>query len=91
MAIYGINFNGKPIPDGIQRKFTRWLKRNRHTGVLYPVNADSSCDFTLQAVAQSPAERDACLVQANNGHRQFHVVERKTAGGIWYGIYIGYK
>lgn len=43
--------------------------------------------YELKGVAQSLAERDAMLVQANNGTRRLHVVARKTAAGIWYGIY----
>ena len=42
----------------------------------------------LKGVAQSPEERDAMLIQANNGHRKLFVVERKTAAAPWFGIYV---
>lgn len=45
--------------------------------------------FRLDVVAQSPREKDYALITMNNGHRCLHVTSRQTAGGIWYGIYIG--
>lgn len=42
----------------------------------------------LNGVGQSPEERDAMLITATNGHRRLHVVERQTAAGPWYGIYV---
>lgn len=75
--IYGINFGGDPIPDGIKRKFAAHKKFSLPKGVW----------ASLQGVAQSEAERNAMVITATNGHRQIFVVERNTAGGLWFGIY----
>ena len=79
MAIYGVNFNGTQIPPGVKRHFSRELKL---PGMKRGERA------LLQGVAQSPSERDLMLVQASNGHRRLHVVDRQTAAGVWYGIYV---
>lgn len=97
--IFGINFNGTPIPDGIKRKFAANVRRPLHapvcpnTGTVDRGNAlcrSHKCSnvwFRLVGVGQSAEERDAMLIQANNGRRLLHVVERQTAAGPWYGIY----
>ena len=77
--IYGINFNGQPIPDGIKRKFAREIR------IRPKVRA------VLAGVGQSQTERDVMLVTASNGHRKLHVVERSTAAGTWYGVYVYYE
>lgn len=76
--IYGINFNGTQIPDAIRRKFVKQLKLPE-----MPRGYRAS----LVGVGQSEKERDDMLIQATNGHRKLHVVEKQTAAGIWYGIY----
>jgi hypothetical protein len=73
--IYGLNFNGTQIPEGVARKFRKLLNLDGR-------KAD------LQGVAQSPEERDVMLVTAQNGHRKLHVVQKATAAGVWYGIYV---
>lgn len=74
--IYGLNFTSEPIPPGVARKFA---KRIRLAPRKYA---------TLDGVAQSPEERDAMLEQGSNGHRTFTVVEKQTAGGVWFGLYV---
>lgn len=74
MCIYGVNFNGTAIPEGFARKLAKRIKVN---GVW----------FYLKGVATDAEARDMMLVQANNGHRKLHVVERKTAGSPIFGIY----
>lgn len=74
--IYGYNFNGSPIPPEIKRRFAERLRlKPKVWGVL-------------AGVGETPQERDAMLLVANNGHRKLHVVERSVANkGIVYGIY----
>jgi hypothetical protein len=43
--------------------------------------------YDLKGVATTPADREAMIVQASNGTRRLHVVERQTAGAPFYGIY----
>jgi hypothetical protein len=73
--IYGINFGAPTIPDGVRRKFAA------------SVSPYQGHRLTLVGVAQSEAERDLMLLQANNGRRELYTVERQTAAGTWYGIY----
>ena len=107
--IFGLNFNGQPIPRGINRKFPRTVRvqcdlclgRRVFLGEGGVQDACRMCrqypksqigrgylTYELKGVGQSPEERDAMLVQANNGHRRLHVVERQTPVGTWYGIYV---
>ncbi len=83
--VYGLNFNGKHIPDIAKACFSTRLKINQKTGKVYPVSHHRSCDYILQGVCQTVEEVKAMIAQANNGHRGFHV--REAHG--WYGIYIG--
>ena len=90
--IYGLNFNETSIPLGVKAKFAarvrisrRIMQTNPKTGrneVIYP-----AIFAYLHGVGQSKMERDVMLLQADNGRRKLHVEERKTANGIWYGIY----
>jgi hypothetical protein len=80
MAIYGINFNGKSIPDGAA--FRKFPKRIKLPGMGRGEYAE------LKGIGQSEIEKNAMLIQANNGHRNLHVEVRQTAGGLWYGIYV---
>jgi hypothetical protein len=41
----------------------------------------------LKGIGQSEQERDAMLVQMNNGKRTIHVEKRLTVAGYWFGIY----
>jgi len=75
--IYGINFNGQPIPDTMRKKFAAQRKFDLPWG-QYAV---------LRGVGQSPEERNAMVIQATNATRRIWVIERKTAGGVWYGVY----
>jgi hypothetical protein len=78
--IYGLNFNGKHIPDGPAfRKFPKQIKLPGMGRGEYA---------HLKGIGQSTEERDLMLIQANNGHRALHVEARQTAGGIWYGVYV---
>lgn len=79
MAIYGLNFNGTHIPDPIARKFRKQIKL---PGMTRGENA------LLAGVATTLPERDHMLVQATNGRRKLHVVEKPTAGAPFYGIYV---
>lgn len=81
MAIYGVNFNGTQIPDGVRRKFRRELKLPGMRRGEYAL---------LVGVAQSDDERDEMLVQGTNGTRRLHVEPRQTVAGVWYGIYVHY-
>jgi hypothetical protein len=77
----GLNFGAGPIAPAIAKRFA---KRTR------PAIVKSRYDWLyLQGVAQSIAERDAMILQADNGRRIIKVVPRKTAAGVWFGIYIG--
>lgn len=98
--IYGLNFNMTRIPligvDGLvlvdapvtrryRQLFADRLKRVKGTGALRAVSSEVSCDYVLQGVCQTQDELKAMLAQANNGHRTFHVVQRKG----WIGVYCG--
>lgn len=113
--IYGINFNGTPIPTTPRTAFRKFPQRVKVTcrtcgglGFFRAQTADGEeeregCDmcppqrgewrgrgwnwFELKGIGQSKEERDAMLIQANNGTRRLHVEERQTASGVWYGIY----
>jgi len=82
--IYGINFNGSLIPDGVRKKFAAYTDAKGRS-----VGADRSCAWRLIGVATSAQEKDAMLIQATNGHRKLRVVERKTAGASFFGVYAG--
>lgn len=82
--VYGLNFNGVPIPDAIQRKFS-----DRMDSKFRRVGKDRGCAWRLVGVATDADDKQRMLNQANNGHRKLHVVERKTAGGLFFGIYVG--
>lgn len=73
--IFGLNFNGTQIPDGVKRKFAA---RVRIQPAVYA---------QLVGIGQSPEERDAMITQATNGKRRLHVETRTTPAGDWYGIY----
>ena len=75
--IYGLNFNNTQIPAGVKRKFAQNVKKD---GKFYD----------LKGVGQSTAERDAMLIQVNNGNRLVHVKMRETAAGPWFGIYVAW-
>ncbi len=79
--IYGMNFNRTPIPPAIKRKFAKRVRMTK-PGQKPVVWAE------LAGVAQSLAERNEMIIQANNGHRKLHVEVRQTAAGPWYGIYV---
>lgn len=74
--IYGLNFNGTIIPDGVRKKFKQRLK------------APDGRRADLAGVGQSPDERDAMIAAASRPGRDLHVVSKQTAAGTWYGIYV---
>jgi hypothetical protein len=77
--IYGLNFNGREIPPGVKRKFRARLKLpgNKRYEWLH-----------LQGVGQNEVERDAMLMAVSRPGRIVHVEKRKTAAGVWYGVYV---
>lgn len=99
--IYGRNFNGTAIPEGVTRnRFAatiRVVACGHHTverGRRGQLTACSHCHTDkrieharLVGVGQSAEERDAMIVIATNGHRRLFIQPRGTAGGTWYGIY----
>jgi len=76
--IYGVNFNGSEIPEGIKRRFRERVKLPGMKRGEYAY---------LKGVGQSVAERDAMLVTMDNGRRKAVIEERQTLVGVWYGIY----
>jgi len=78
-VIYGINFGAPDIPHSIKRKFRSRMKLP---------GAGHWEWHHLKGVAQNQVERDAMLMTAERPGRSVHVEERKTAAGVWYGIYI---
>lgn len=93
--IYGINFNGVAIPPAIKRKFAAEKVIYVDPPKYFPPGEYQSVrsrrrKTLLKGVATSAEEKDWMLSVADNGHRKFHVEERKTAGGVWYGIYAYY-
>jgi hypothetical protein len=87
-VIYGLNFNGQPIPAAA--KFPKYLKRSKVTGMLYSANVNGSCDFILQGVCNTESEVEAMIQQASNGHRRFHIAGPKRAGGhTYWAVYCG--
>jgi hypothetical protein len=98
---HGINFTGQPLPPGIKRLFAaekriwplagqkKWAQAatmGASDAVLRKFSRKTAC--RLVRVAQSKEELDMMLLIGNNGHREFHVVERKPPAGIWYGVYV---
>ena len=85
--IYGLNFNRTQIPETIKRRFARTTRIALPESYRTRRNQTHSRAY-LAGVATDSASRDAMLIQAQNGHRLLHVVERKTAGAAFYGIYV---
>jgi hypothetical protein len=73
--MFGVNFNGLPIPQGWARRFRKSLRLNGKT-------------FRLAGVALNSTARDAMLIQATNGTRLLHVEKRHAASGDVFGIYV---
>jgi hypothetical protein len=82
LFIFGLNFNKTPIPDGYKKKFAA-----RISGKGLVPGYTRGDMLRLVGVAGDARSRDHMLIQANNGRRFLHVVERKTAGGPVFGIY----
>jgi len=82
--IYGINFGADQIPPGIKRMFA-----DRMDAKFRRVGGDRGCAWRLVGVATSPEERNQMISTATNGSRKLHVIERKTAGAPFFGIYAG--
>lgn len=81
--IYGLNFNNTPIPPELRRYFAKRISLDR-AGAKNP-----KIHCTLQGIAETEDERDAMLIQADNGHRKLHVETRRRAGGKFlFGIYV---
>jgi hypothetical protein len=79
MAKYGLNFNGTPIPEGYARKF---VKRMKFEG------AGRNDWVRLQGVAETRDEAEWMKMQADNGHRKILIVERASARGMLFGLYV---
>lgn len=74
--IYGLNFNGTQIPEGVRRKFAKTIR------------CPDGRKADLQGVGQSGEERDVMVSAAQRPGRDLHIVQRATAGGSWYGVYV---
>lgn len=74
--IYGLNFNGTIIPDGVRKKFKQKLR------------CPDGRMADLQGVGQSGEERDVMVSVAQRPGRDLHIVSRQTAAGMWYGVYV---
>jgi hypothetical protein len=83
--IYGLNFNGSEIPAPLRKQFAARLRRVN--GKLQRAGDQHTALYVLQGVCTTEAEYHRMILQANNGHRAFHRVER--AG--WIGLYVGWK
>ena len=81
MSIYGRNFNGLVIPQGIKSKFAERLNGN-----LQPVGYNHGCKWLLQGVCESSRELAHMLAVADNGKRGFHVVKRSGYYAVYTGI-----
>lgn len=86
MSIYGINFNGLHIPDGVKCRFA-----SRLNGSLNPVSHNHGCRWALQGVCQTMLECEHMTRQADNGRRSFLCIKRTIKGQDWIGFYIGHK
>lgn len=75
--MYGINFGAPPIPEGVKGKFASTKKFDLPRGQY----------AQLSGVAMNEEEKNAMVITATNGTRRIWAVERKTAGGTWFGIY----
>ncbi len=71
---FGINFNGKPIPEHIRAKFPQTVKGD--TGRL-----------RIQGVASTTSDMAAMRVQADNGRREIVTRTKKVGEDWWFGIY----
>ncbi len=77
--IYGLNFNGTQIPEGVKRRFAERVKLPGMKRGEYAY---------LKGVGQSSVERDAMLAVADNQKRKVIIEERQTLNGVWYGLYV---
>ena len=76
--VYGLSINGSQIPPGLKRRFAARLA----------VGWDRSCAWILVGVATDLDSLDVGLGQIETGYDELHVVERRTAGAPFYGIYL---
>lgn len=81
--IYGLNFNRTKIPVEVSARFAKRLALRK--GSLVGVGSNQGCAYSLQGVCQTQDELTRMLIQANNSHRRFHVVERHG----WIAVYVG--
>jgi hypothetical protein len=56
--------------------------------ICRPCDGKGKVWYELQGIGQSPEERDAMLVVANNANRLLHVHAVQTVGAVWFGIYV---
>jgi hypothetical protein len=84
MAIYGLNFNGTQIPKHMTSRSGR-----RGTFPLTVRKEGFVGRFTLAGITDSEYDRDAMLIQADNGRRNLHVERMDTGAGVWFGVYVG--
>lgn len=80
--IYGINFGAPQIPSEYWDKGTFPKRLNAQ---FKAVGWDKSCTWLLTGVCTTGEERNRMCLQAHNGSRKIHVVER----GDLFGIYTG--
>jgi hypothetical protein len=95
--IYGINFRPKQpsdgptdsmgFPLGFAKKFAKEIRLPITERAASGRRRGSTIGARLVGIADSPQSRDDALIQADNGRRRLHVVERKTAGPTLWGIY----
>jgi hypothetical protein len=80
--IYGLNFNNKPIPGKIGRRFAKRLRLGANLSTKKTIPA------ILQGVCNTDEERDAMLLQAQTSSRRFYVTPlRKIDGENWMAFY----
>ena len=92
--IYGLNFNGTPIPESIRKRFRRETPipvcRRCWLDIILCVCQQGpwrGAQARLVGVGQSEEEKDAMIVQAYNGRRKLYVLKRHTATGDLFGVY----
>lgn len=79
--VYGLNFNGKQIPEKVRKIFAKRVDSNELPGI-------TKYKLPLQGVCNDSGEVDQMKMQADNGHRTLRVIgPRKRFGNTWFGIY----
>jgi hypothetical protein len=78
MAIYGLAVNGTHIPPELKKRFAERIKLPHMGRGEYA---------HLQAVVESPKERDVVVAVGTRPGRGIHARSHRTPKGIIYGMY----